>query len=85
MGIHRLQKGRLRMVQDHGYFSGTLYAVEIFIAIDNTAAAAVLRRMYSTTEAGSELVLRALAALGGRQRTKSMRTLRHWLMYPPRR
>lgn len=41
-------------------------SVEIFIAVDNTAAAAVLRRLYSTTEAGAELVLRVIRALDDR-------------------
>lgn len=40
--------------------------VEIFIAVDNTAAAAVLRRLYSLTEFGSELVLRVINALKGK-------------------
>lgn len=40
---------------------------EIFIAIDNTAAAAVLRRLYSTTDYGSELVLRVIRALGDKR------------------
>ena len=37
--------------------------VTIVIAIDNTAAAAVLRNMYSSTEKGRDLVRRVLAVL----------------------
>lgn len=54
---------------------GSENSIEIVIAVDNTAAAGVLRRLYSTTKMGDEMVRRVLAALDSRHILRVM-TLR---------